>query len=1744
MNKEQLSDAINEIDEEMIDSAAQKRVKPAVGTVIENAVPAEAVPETPSETTPEAATPVAAAPEASAPVTATPEAAAPAGTAPEAPVKRKKPIFAWFGGIAAAAAAIVAGVVFLPKLTNNPVIVDEPVQTTAPFVTTTAPAETTATQTTVSATDGEPDDSADYFKTLTSRERPGSSIVADVSAVTSTDGYIMTDTAFKIDVKGDVSEDTLRSHLTLGSGSEYTLERGDDGSFLLTASAAFERGDTVKLSVSDDSGEICDSYAFVTMDEFKVKTTYPYDGSSYTERDSGVEIEFTCAPDVTDAASYFSISPAVDGEFTAAKNRLVFYHDTPFEPMTEYTVTLKAGLRSVDGQALAEDKVFTFTTTAHDDGTYFYTGSSNSGFSESFIPGDQAFVEIYCSDNLRNNDYQLHLYSFDTADAYYEAVKARMNSNKSIDTSGLTEVYSSLEKPYTRSSDAYSGYYGYSVYVLLPEDLAEGYYIADISVDYLGSATYSLQYMVEVTPISVYSLSLGEENLFYVNNSATGAPASGAEVTLDIGGTKYSAKTDSDGLAKVDTKGETGRSVLNVTAGGKRFMDAFVLTGQEDMVYDDLYYSYIYTDRELYLTTDTIKVWGVLIPKAHNTALPSGLKVVLGDMYLGGGEEKAVTVSKNGTFSAEFSYKNHTGTYSSIYLKTGDDIIVSKSVGIYDYVKPDYIVEMTAPEYAVLPQYDPVEVNLEATYYEGTPAEGLTFAVSGSSNDTEYVTTDEDGKATAKLKLKDYGYNDWCVCHSNVTAELTGVENTYLYKYRGLDSFFRDVMLQYKLNDNNDLTIYTNKIDFDKIDEYYEKRNSSEYADKNPYTILRGAPCNTEVSIVIKHNWTEKEETGSYYDYLEKKTVTTYKYTDQTTRVAAYKVFTEDGKYTLRSMPFIADHGRYIIEMSYADTNGDPVEVSVSVVMGSSGKWTEGDVYGGRVGNNSNQIYYTIDMNTGMRSNDYANYHKFSEDEEFTFSLRCSDSDRPVDGKLLIALYRSDFIEYKVYDMSKLGDIPYTASRALIPDANFEGAYFDGRHIYKADGGIMYYDPTERGLNIEAVSDKEKYDAGDTAKITVKVTDKDGKAVNGATVQLSCVDEAAFAMAPQDADILDGLYGYIWYPSATGRSSYISHEADNGFAGEKGGGGESGTRREFMDTAYFGEAVTDANGTATFTVKLPDNLTTWRATLFSLYDTSDDKLLAGTELLPVVVSRDMIITPITQTTYTEGDDIAVSAKCAGLPAGGKITVRLYGAGADKEIVIKPKDTANFGKLPAGEYTVTFITDGDSVEQKIKVTASQLETDIVRGADLADIIASIDPTRYPVTIAFFDKEYMFNTQILQNLACYCGQNLGMRLASAYAAVQFGYMTEQELIDEFMPETSSSLARELPNAETSIELTALMCAAVPDAVNRDYLIPMLKSNCEYLPSDRIKEKCASRMALAALGENVLIETRALLASGEIEDTAAGIYLAAALAFCGDYDSAYAAYIRYVPKVTFDDSDPDDVKAFITASDGDRQELTRTALIAASLLDMPEAETFARYLISVEPQYDSYGLQLVTYLAHYVPKTKGDAVFSYNRNGLTETVKLNRHRPTVITFTEEQLKNADFSVQSGAVYAVACYVGRVTDNPELPTLKVVKRLSGSYTAGKKITVTIQSAPNSIIYDVIPSCGRPAFTPGSYYTTNGQQIILYTDKEGKASYEFTVSLSGEFVLESAVALDINNGVWGLSERGTIKTSDASTVA
>ncbi len=1691
MKKEELSDAIGETDEEIIDEAAQKRVKNAA-------------------------------------------------------VPKRKPIYAWVAGFVAAAAAVSA-VVIVPRV-NDGLPAAGSSETAAVTVSETEPpqtAESTAAVTTTAAatvtaagTEAAPDESGASSGSTLSRERRTSSIVTGVSAVSMAGDCIASDSMLKIDVNGDISEDTLRSHISLNNGGEFTLHREGE-SYMLAAAKNFGSGETVRLTVSDDSGEVCDSYAFAVMNEFTIKSFFPSDMSNDVYISSGVEIQFTGDPDITNAADYFEIDPPVEGTFSKAKNTLIFQHSDNFEPLTEYTVTVKEGFPAADGQTLAEGRTFSFMTLQEHGDSYFYTGSSNSGFSESFIPGDRACVEIYCSNSLTNREYDLHLYSFASSEDYYRAVQSHIDGVHTVDTSGLTEVFSSYEKPFRRSTETMSVS---SVYALLPEDLAEGFYIADISVEgQSGTVTYSLQYMVAVTPVTVYSLSLGEENLFYVNDSRTGQPAAGASVTLDIGGKKYSGTVGADGIAKISTGGEYGRAVLDIRQGSDRYIDAFILSDAKNLRYEDLYYTYLYTDREQYQTTDTIKVWGVIIPKAHGTALPSDLKVVLGDYFEGDGEKQPVTVGRDGTFSAEFTFRNLNGWNDFVFLQSGDDVIVSKRVGIFDYTKPDYVVDISVPDYVILPQYDPYTVDINAAYYEGTPAEGLKFNV--ADGHPVCVTSDVSGHAVSEVKPSGTYHTDWRVSGTSADVTLSGVENTYIGAYKYIPAFYRDIMLRYNLDDKYNLTFYTNHMDFSRADEFFENMNDN--GGKPDYLILKGEPSETEISVTMKHFWTEAVETGSYYDYIEKKTVTTYRYENRSTQVAAYRLTTENGKFTLKSLPFVADHGTYTVYMSYKDSHGQPVELEFSVVM------SEDDEYfytpdGMFVDRNSHQKYFSLSPQTDMRSDPddgyYGSYHSFSEDEDVSFALRCTDTEKALDGKLLLAVYKSDIVGYKLYDLGSGEDIVYRTTAACIPDARFEGAYFDGQHIYKVVGGSLFYDPSERRLNIEASSDKARYDAGETSEITVRVTDIDGNAVSGATVHLSLVDEAAFAVAEQEADILGGVYPFVWYPSAVTAASYVQHFYNSAARGEKGGGGGVGTRREFKDTAYFGSAVTRSDGTAAFSVKLADNLTTWRATIFALYDTTEKRLLAGTKLMPVVVSREMMINPIMQNTYTAGDDIAVSANCAGMPDGGTITVRLSGGTADRELVISPKETANFGKLPTGSYTVTFLTDGDAVEMPLTVVDTLLETDIARSFDLADLTDGISPTRYPVRVAFFDKEYIFNTQIIQKLAYYYGDDLGMRLAAAYSQMELGYITKEALLDEFLPETTSTLARALPAADTSIELTALMCAAYPDAVNRDKITEVFTSYKDSIADET--DECAVLMGLAALGEPVLSDVRARLADYTGYAPRGGIYLSAALAFCGDYSGAYDAYIKYVPDVAFNDSNPDAITAYAKLKFGGVQENTRAALITASLLNLPEAEYFARYLCSLSTAYDSYGLQLVTYLENYVPEVKGDAVFTYTRDGALREVKLDRHRPTVISFTEKQLAEADFRTASGAVLALAGYVGRVDENAEAPTVKVTKKTSGAYEVGEKVTVTITGAPNSIVYDVIPACGRLYKLPGHYYSENGQQITLYTNQNGEAYYQFYVNVAGEFVLESAVVYDNNNDEWGLSERGTITVKNGKNEA
>jgi uncharacterized protein YfaS (alpha-2-macroglobulin family) len=86
---------------------------------------------------------------------------------------------------------------------------------------------------------------------------------------------------------------------------------------------------------------------------------------------------------------------------------------------------------------------------------------------------------------------------------------------------------------------------------------------------------------------------------------------------------------------------------------------------------------------------------------------------------------------------------------------------------------------------------------------------------------------------------------------------------------------------------------------------------------------------------------------------------------------------------------------------------------------------------------------------------------------------------------------------------------------------------------------------------------------------------------------------------------------------------------------------DKGTSRStFKDTAYWNPSVhTDANGRASLTFKLPDNLTTW--TLAAVAATQDTRV--GQTTTDIVVTKDIIARPILPNILRVGDETVVSA---------------------------------------------------------------------------------------------------------------------------------------------------------------------------------------------------------------------------------------------------------------------------------------------------------------------------------------------------------------------------------------------------------------------------------------------------------------------------------------------------------------------
>lgn len=197
--------------------------------------------------------------------------------------------------------------------------------------------------------------------------------------------------------------------------------------------------------------------------------------------------------------------------------------------------------------------------------------------------------------------------------------------------------------------------------------------------------------------------------------------------------------------------------------------------------------------------------------------------------------------------------------------------------------------------------------------------------------------------------------------------------------------------------------------------------------------------------------------------------------------------------------------------------------------------------------------------------------------------------DRPI----LLTAEGGGIFKYEVVTPHKIGftwTVP--ANIEMTPNFYIATAQWAGRGLVSGNTLVPLPDLTRR-LNVRVEPEKPSYRPGDKATYHIRTTDPSGKPVSS-EVALSVVDEAIYALRP---DATPDPYLTFW-------GTRENHVLTQFSAPEELSGGAyqrvsqvAPVRERFLDTAYWDAHVTTGpDGTATVTMDVPGNLTTWRAT--------------------------------------------------------------------------------------------------------------------------------------------------------------------------------------------------------------------------------------------------------------------------------------------------------------------------------------------------------------------------------------------------------------------------------------------------------------------------------------------------------------------------------------------------------------------
>lgn len=1420
-------------------------------------------------------------------------------------------------------------------------------------------------------------------------ELKGISPVSAVRATSYEGSDITTDAEFKVTTAKAMSGKELKDVLEITPNTEYSVKKNSGNSFTLSFDGGLEAGTLYTVS-SKSAGKTVYSWAFQTDDTFRITSYLPVGGS--IEQNGSIAVDFSHS-NVDNFEECFSIYPAIPGTFEHHGRRWLFIPSSEFELNTLYTVNISKNITGGDNETLSDD--FSFSFASSDPDSLIYVSYTSNSLADCFLPTQIPAARIEYL-NTKLSEANVTVYNVPNAQNYINIHKKFLEYNY-VSTAIANELSSCVKvTDFTASpvKDSISDNSSKTAYIQYPLQFESGYYISEIKFDDI-----TLYHIFQVTELAVYSVSSNGDYTVWVNSTAAKSAVSGA--TVEIEG--FEAKTTDDkGLAvfkggKASSYENIQNIILKVSYGSsKPYITSIIPTGSEEYNSSAInYYSYIYTDSELYRPGDKINVWGFVIPRTDTAEVLKGLKLhsMWDDKYAD------VKIDENGGFTAQLELSDGCpDDYSGITLTDGENDIVSRSFCVSDYELPTYTLEISTDKNAYFAG-EQVNYTVNAYLFDKTPAANVSIQaeIDGSSYE---LTTDETGTVTISQPASYYNDPDYPDNNNPIVFSagftVTEPDGTSVNHTHAVAVFKSDITA--KITTDSSLvnlemyTVSTDKLNSQKLsgkgDEIYYAASDTE-----SYT---GEIFDTEIYTELHEVKYEKDISGSVYNPVTMQVEHSYSYNSVDTVISTDKIKTSKGKASLPVPDGDNSQASYYYLIYADDTKGNTLCIQ----------------YYNNKQSTNNSFKYILKSDK----------QEYVTGENIKFNLEDFDTGTQVtNGTLLLSGINADIITNNIY--SNISDVKLNYEKLFSPGVCISGAYFDGDSVHLVQK--LWLNTKRQELDIQISPDREKYNPGDNVTLDINVRNANG-APAAAQVNISVIDSALRSLFVETHDIYSDVYFPRLYLSDIRRtvSTYLPDYVNDFGYGEGGGGGDY-ERADFELSPYFETITLDSTGSAKVSFKLPDSITSWSVTAQAF--TADAKL--GQKQINIVSSKDFYISVPENMKIKTTDDAVFPIKFISFEDISQCRYTLELLRDGNTVDTQSADTninsviyKNYGKLEKGEYTLKITGKSDCGSDAVSISFS------VEDGYLSKYLSKRQPIESntkiesdfvsDVTVNIYDEEYDFYFTVIEKLLGANEDRIEQVIGSSAARALLSGLNSRQLLNDDAAklaqfQNSSGFQLFTGNDYITAETSAKITAAAGWFFNKDnqttYYTDVLNN------SPTLFETINAYWALAALGQPVLNDLNLLKESINTMQEDEALCLALAFAYAGDYKTARDIYDNNISDKI---KTANGIAEYKAQTAYDTENMTVLAAMLAVKINTPDAKALTKYILGCDNLTASQSLVLTVFLNSYVPYLeKSNTVEIAYADGRSEKLTYPRIGNASIKISYSEIDKISFSSVTGS-------------------------------------------------------------------------------------------------------------------------------